>query len=183
MEGLGSGYAHGCAPTAIPDVQRHALTGRGVEREADPAACCTHVHDEVQVLDTVMVSKRQWPPSSHPSQEQLRVDARGVMRQAWHHRLFVQAFPGARPMRSCTWPLRVNTSGSPPDRHSDKQTSTRGLSWPPSSSLTPGDALDAGRADARRLLRPPHHAASHHPACSHPRWLGPRWHAKQQHLA
>jgi hypothetical protein len=83
-------------------VQRHALTGRGVEREADPAACCTHVHDEVQVLDTVMVGKRQWPPSSYPSQEQLRVDARGVMRQAWHHRLFIQAFPGARP-RQYPW--------------------------------------------------------------------------------
>jgi hypothetical protein len=99
VEGLGSGYAHGCAPTAIPDVQRHALTGRGVERDADPAACCTHVHDQVQVLDTVMVGKRQWPPSAHPSQGRLSVDAKGVMRQAWHNRLFVQAFPGARPMQ------------------------------------------------------------------------------------
>src|SRR2546421_8712007 len=31
----------------------------------------------------------------------------------------------------------------------------RGLSWSPSGPLIPGDALDAGRADARRLLRPP----------------------------
>jgi hypothetical protein len=28
---LGLGTRYGCAPTAIPDVQRHALTGRGVE--------------------------------------------------------------------------------------------------------------------------------------------------------
>src|SRR5256712_3100497 len=35
------------------------------------------------------------------------------------------------------------------------------LSWPPSGPLTPGDAFDAGRADVRRLLRPPHRAASH----------------------
>src|SRR5712691_10034777 len=35
------------------------------------------------------------------------------------------------------------------------------LSWPPSSPLPSGDALDIGHADARRLLRPPHLAASH----------------------
>src|SRR5207253_3655136 len=35
------------------------------------------------------------------------------------------------------------------------------LSWPPSGPLPPGDALDAGRVDAHRLLRPPPLAASH----------------------
>src|SRR5712691_3620096 len=38
----------------------------------------------------------------------------------------------------------------------------RGLSWPPSGPLTPVDALEAGRADARRLLRPSSLAASDH---------------------
>src|SRR6266571_4326639 len=38
----------------------------------------------------------------------------------------------------------------------------RGLSRPPSGHLSPVDALDAGRADARRLLRPPPLTASHH---------------------
>src|SRR2546427_7506361 len=38
----------------------------------------------------------------------------------------------------------------------------RGLSWPPSSPLTPGDGLDAGRADTRHPLRPPPLTASHH---------------------
>jgi len=58
----------------------------------------------------------------------------------------------------------------------------RGLSWHPSGPLTPGNALDAGCVDARRLPRPPHRAASHHPACSHPHGLGPRRHAEQEHL-
>jgi hypothetical protein len=34
-------------------------------------------------------------------------------------------------------------------------------SWPPSGPLTPGDALEASRVDARRLLRSPPLAASH----------------------
>ena len=38
----------------------------------------------------------------------------------------------------------------------------RGLSWPPSSPLTPGDALEASRVDARRLLKSPPLAVSHH---------------------
>src|SRR5215831_9910207 len=38
----------------------------------------------------------------------------------------------------------------------------RGLSWPPSGSLTPGDALEAGRVDAPRWLRPLPLAASYH---------------------
>src|SRR5215831_13552353 len=50
------------------------------------------------------------------------------------------------------------------------------------SPSPPGDTLDAGRADARHHLRPPHRPASHHPACLHPYWLGPRRHAEQQHL-
>ena len=56
------------------------------------------------------------------------------------------------------------------------------FSWPPSGSLTLGDALDAGRADARRQLRPPHRAAARPPACSHPHGLGPRRHTAQEHL-
>jgi hypothetical protein len=42
------------------------------------------------------------------------------------------------PQRSCTWPLRVNTSDSPVDRYRDKQVRTRGLSWHPSGPLPPG---------------------------------------------
>jgi hypothetical protein len=49
----------------------------------------------------------------------------------------------------CTCTLRINTTGSPLDRHKDKKAWTRGRSWPPSGPLTPGDALDAGRVDAR----------------------------------
>jgi hypothetical protein len=37
-----------------------------------------------------------------------------------------------------------------------------GLSWPSSSPLSPGDALEASRVNAPRLLRPPPLAASHH---------------------
>src|SRR5262245_57177924 len=36
-----------------------------------------------------------------------------------------------------------------------------GHSWHPSGPLPPGDALEAGRVDARRLLGPPHLAAPH----------------------
>src|SRR5262252_3386661 len=39
----------------------------------------------------------------------------------------------------------------------------RGLFWPLSGPLSPGDALDAGRVDAPRLLRPPLLATVHHP--------------------
>src|SRR2546428_7975100 len=58
--------------------------------------------------------------------------------------------------------MRINTTGSPVDCHRDKKVYKRGLSWPPSSPLTPGDALEASRVDARRLLRSPRLAASHH---------------------
>ena len=58
-----------------------------------------------------------------------------------------------------------------------------GLSWPPSGPLPPGDALDAGHVDARRLLRPPPRATFYHPAGSYPHGLGPGRHAKQEHLA
>src|SRR2546426_2211665 len=37
----------------------------------------------------------------------------------------------------------------------------RGLSRPPSGPLPPVDVLEAGRVDARRLLKPPFLAASH----------------------
>ena len=61
---------------------------------------------------------------------------------------------------------------------------TREPSWHPSGPLTLGDALEAGRADARRLLRPPPLCRFPPPRlCSHPRWLWPRRHAEQQHLA
>ena len=74
--------------------------------------------------------------------------------------------------------FRGNTSGSPTDHHRDKKAYMRGLAWPPSGPLTPGDALDASRVDARRLLRPPPLAASHH-VCSQTRWLRPRRHAEE----
>src|SRR5262249_8775131 len=83
----------------------------------------------------------------------------------------------------CTCTLRINTPGASVDRHRTKKVYTRGLSWPPGGPLTPVDALDAGRVDARRLLRPLHLATSHDPACSPPRGLRPRWHPIEQHLA
>src|SRR5262244_656490 len=60
----------------------------------------------------------------------------------------------------------------------------RGLLWPPIGSVTRGDALDAGRVDAHRLL------SGYIPwllpittASSHPRGLRPRRHAKEQDFA
>jgi hypothetical protein len=64
-------------------------------------------------------------------------------------------------IRSCTSSVRVNTRGLPGDRHKGKKAYTRESSWHPSGPLIPGDALDAGRADTRRLLRLPPRAASH----------------------
>jgi hypothetical protein len=69
--------------------------------------------------------------------------------------------------RSCTWPLRVNTSDSPVDRYRDKKAWTRGLSWHPSGPRTPGDDLDAGRADTRRPLSFPPLTASPPSRCAH----------------
>ena len=68
---------------------------------------------------------------------------------------------------SCTWPLRVNTSDSPVDRYRDKKAWTRGLSWHPSGPRTPGDDLDAGRADTRRPLSSPPLTASPPSRCAH----------------
>src|SRR6266481_2386835 len=48
---------------------------------------------------------------------------------------------------SCTCPMRINIAGSPVDRQRVKKFYTRGLSWPPSGPLTPGDALKTSRAD------------------------------------
>ena len=67
--------------------------------------------------------------------------------------------------RSCSCSLRLNTLGSPVDRLRGKKAETRGLAWLPSSSLTSGDAPDANRADAPRLLRPPPLTAS--TTCAH----------------
>ncbi len=80
---------------------------------------------------------------------------------------------------SCTCTLRINTTGSPVDLLRVKKTYERGLSGYPSGPLTSADALAAGRADTRRLLRPSSLAASDHRACSHPRWLWPRGYAKE----
>jgi hypothetical protein len=85
--------------------------------------------------------------------------------------------------RSCTWPLRVNISGSSFDHHRNKKVYTRELSWHPSSPLTPGDSLDAGRADTQRPLRSPSLTLPTTTACSYPHWLWPGWHTKQQHFA
>ena len=80
---------------------------------------------------------------------------------------------------SCTSSVRVNTRGLSGDCHKSKKTWTRGPSGLPGGPLILGDALDAGHANARRLLRPPHRAVSHHPAGSYPHWLGPRRHAEE----
>ena len=56
---------------------------------------------------------------------------------------------------SCTWPLRVNTSGSSVDHNRSKKVYPREPLWHPSGPLSPGAALDAGHAHARRLLRLP----------------------------
>jgi hypothetical protein len=63
---------------------------------------------------------------------------------------------------SCPSSLRLNTRGLPGDHHKGKKAWARGLSGPPSGPLTPGDDLDAGRADTRHPLRPPPLTASHH---------------------
>jgi hypothetical protein len=84
---------------------------------------------------------------------------------------------------SCPSSVRVNTRGLPGGRHKVKKFYTRESSWYPSGPRTPGDPLDAGRADARRLRRLPPRAASHPSACSHPRWLWPRRHPIQQDLS
>ena len=85
--------------------------------------------------------------------------------------------------RSCTFSVRVNIRSPSDDRQKVKKSYIRGASWPLSGRLIPGDALDAGRADARCLLRLPSHAASHPSACSYPRWLGPWRHPIQQDLS
>ena len=55
----------------------------------------------------------------------------------------------------CPSSLRLNTRGLPGERHRGKTALPIGPSWPPSSPLTPGDALDAGRVGIRHLCRPP----------------------------
>jgi hypothetical protein len=42
-------------------MQRHALTGRGIESDADPTECFTHVRDQAQMIAKVTVGRRQWP--------------------------------------------------------------------------------------------------------------------------
>jgi hypothetical protein len=49
----------GCAPTAIPDVQRHAVTGCGVESDLDPAEGFTHVRDQAQMIDKVTAGRKK----------------------------------------------------------------------------------------------------------------------------
>jgi len=66
------------------------------------------------------------------------------------------------PPGSCPCSLRLNTRGLPCDRHRSQKVPSIGPSWPLSSPHPPGDALAAGCADARRLLRPASLTASHH---------------------
>src|SRR5215471_17394804 len=73
-------------------------------------------------------------------------------------------------------------SDSSVDHHRSKKVYTRELSWHPSSPLTPGDSLDAGRVDTQRPLRSPPLTLPTTTACSHPCWLWPRRDAKEQHL-
>jgi hypothetical protein len=65
--------------------------------------------------------------------------------------------------RSCLCRLRINLPGSPVTHRRGKKACERGLSWPPSGPLSPGEAVEASRVDAPRRLRPPPLAASHHP--------------------
>ena len=69
---------------------------------------------------------------------------------------------------SCTSGLWINTTGSPIDCHKSKKVWQRGVTWHPSGPRISGDTLDAGQANAHRLLRPPPRVASYHPA-----WLIP----------
>ena len=48
--------------------------------------------------------------------------------------------------------MRINITGSLTDHLKDKKVYTRGLLWPPSGPLSPGEALDAGHTDARRQV-------------------------------
>jgi hypothetical protein len=64
--------------------------------------------------------------------------------------------------RSCSCSLRLNTRGLPGDCHRSKKVPSIGPSWPLSGSLSPGDALATGCADARRLRSPASLTASHH---------------------
>src|SRR5262249_24376888 len=82
-----------------------------------------------------------------------------VLFQAYHN--FVLPHASLR-RRSCTWTLRVNISDFPFDCYRDKKVWTRGLLWPSSGLLPPGDGRDASRADTRRPLSPPPLTASHH---------------------
>src|SRR5207245_138836 len=95
-----------------------------------------------------------------------RLQASHVRCYGLFHRLREQRHgvgDGSRPSS-----LRVNTRSLPDDRHQGKKVWTRGPSWLPSAPLSPGDALDAGRADTRRPLRPPPLTSSHHRG-----WLTP----------
>ena len=119
---------------------------------------------------------RSAPPPSRVSA------AASVWRCRCRASLRVGAMAGVRRYGSCTCPMRINIAGSPVDRQRVKKVYKRGLSWPPSGPLPPGDALDAGPAHARRQRRSPSLAAFYHPACSHLRWLWPRRHAKEYDL-
>src|SRR5712691_8484728 len=59
--------------------------------------------------------------------------------------------------------LTQRTPGSPVDYHKGKKSYKGGLSWHPSGPLSPDEALEAGRAGARRHLRSPPVAVSYHP--------------------
>ena len=75
---------------------------------------------------------------------------------------------GQRCGGSCTCRLRINTPGSSVDRHrGQKGIDSRAL-MASQCPLTPGDALTAGRMDARRLRRP-----AHLPTSPHHGWLTP----------
>src|SRR6266446_797098 len=89
-----------------------------------------------------------------------------------------RGLPGSRGLLSTNGShcaLRINTTGLPLDCLRDKKFYERGLSWPPSGPLSPGDALDAGHADTPT----PHQLTATRrssPALSssHPCWLRPR---------
>ena len=63
---------------------------------------------------------------------------------------------------SCPCRLRINLPDSPVTRRRGKKAYERGLSWPPSGPLSPGDALATSRVNASHPLRSPPVVVSHH---------------------
>ncbi len=66
----------------------------------------------------------------------------------------------------CTCTLRINITVPPVDRYRGKKAETWGPSWQHGGPLNRVDVLEAGRANARRLLRRPPLPFPTPPSCS-----------------